>query len=68
MSERQSLLELMEAVIEMRSLQKDYDKTFRGKASKITAEMKVDRLILFIKKDLKKKEKEKQKELEQDLF
>lgn len=68
MNERQNLMQLLEAVVEMRSSQKEYDKTFRGKASKVALEMKVDRLILFIKKDLLKKEREKQKELEQDLF
>ena len=55
MNERQNLMQLLEAVVEMRNTQKEYDKTFRGKASKVASEMKVDRLILFIKKDILKK-------------
>lgn len=68
MIKRYELLELLDAVITMRSLQKDYDSYFRGKASKIIAEEKVDRLVYKIKKELQEEEETQIKNFAQDLF
>lgn len=62
------LNEFVEAITEMRSLQKEYDKSFRGKASKIVSEAKVDRLLLQVKKSIKKEKDAEIKAVNQELF
>lgn len=62
------LSEFVEAITEMRSLQKEYDKSFRGKESKIISEAKVDRLLLQVKKSIKKEKDAEIKAVNQDLF
>ena len=62
------LNEFVEAITEMRSLQKEYDKSFRGKESKIVSEAKVDRLLLQVKKSIKKEKDAEIKVVNQDLF
>lgn len=60
--------EFLESVKTMRSLQNEYDKSFRGKESKKTEELRVDRLILRIEREIRKEETEKKKYYEQSLF
>lgn len=62
------LNEFVEAITEMRSMQKEYDKTFRGKESKIVSEAKVDRLLLQVKKSIKKEKDAEIKAVNQELF
>ena len=62
------LNEFVEAIIEMRSMQKEYDKTFRCKENKIVSEVKVDRLLLQVKKSIKKEKDAEIKAVNQDLF
>lgn len=66
---KDSLLhEFFEAVVEMRSVQKEYDKSFRGKAIKIICEERVDRILKQIDKERRENEAEKIKNFVQDLF
>lgn len=60
--------EFLESVKTMRSLQNEYDRSFRGKESKKTEELRVDRLILKIEREIRKEETEKKKYYEQSLF
>ncbi len=60
--------EFLESVKTMRSLQNEYDKSFRGKESKKIEELRVDRLILRIEREIRKEEIEKKKYYEQSLF
>lgn len=60
--------EFLEAVKTMRSLQNEYDRSFRGKENKKTEELRVDRLILRIEREIRKEETEKKKYYEQSLF
>lgn len=62
------LNEFVEAITEMRSLQKEYDKSFWGKECKIISEVKVDRLLLQVKKSIKKEKDAEIKAVNQDLF
>lgn len=66
---KDSLLhEFFEAVVEMRSIQKEYDKNYRGKESKIICEERVDRILKQIDKERRENEAEKIKNFAQDLF
>lgn len=60
--------EFLESVKTMRSLQNEYDRSFRGKESKKIEELRVDRLILTIEREIRKEETEKKKYYEQNLF
>lgn len=60
--------EFLESVKTMRSLQNEYDRSFRGKESKKIEELRVDRLILRIEQEIRKEETEKKKYYEQNLF
>ena len=60
--------EFLESVKTMRSLQNEYDKSFRGKESKKIEELRVERLILRIEREIRKEEIEKKKYYEQSLF
>lgn len=68
MIDKNLLYEFFESVKTMRSLQNEYDKSFRGKESKKIEELRVDRLILRIEREIRKEETEKKKYYEQSLF